>query len=164
MTRNDPLRKQMAKYLDWKDAHASFDDAVADMPPALRGVRPPGVPHSVWELVEHIRRTQEDILTFCQPGAYTEMSWPADYWPSDPAPSSAKAWSASIAAVRADRATLQRIAEDSDVDLLAVVPHGEGAQTYLREMLMVVDHAAYHVGQIVTTRRALGAWPDSAAP
>jgi uncharacterized damage-inducible protein DinB len=153
-----PIRQHLVRLLQWEDAHTSFDGAVADFPAHLRGRRPDGFPHSAWELVEHLRVTQRDILDFCLPGAYRERDWPAGYWPETEAPPSEEVWDATISAYRADRDALAAIAADPDVDLTQVVPHGTD-QTYLREILLVADHNAYHVGQLVLLRRALGIWP-----
>ena len=157
MDRRDPLRLHLTKLLDWQDAHVRFDDAIGDLPPELRGRRPPGVAHSPWELLEHLRLAQHDILEFCRNPAYKALSWPADYWPPGAAPPSQEAWDASVAAFREDQAALRRLAEDSALDLFAAIPHGSG-QTYLRELLLVADHNAYHLGQLVIVRRLLGAW------
>ena len=151
------LRKQIALTLDWEDAHAGFDAAVEGLPPELRGKTPPGLPYSPWQLVEHIRRTQADILEFCQPSGYQEKEWPKDYWPEGAAPPSAKTWDESIAAVRRDRKALAALTVDKKTDLTAPVPQGTG-QSYLREVLLVADHTAYHVGELIVVRRLLGAW------
>ncbi len=151
------LRDHLVRLLDWKDAHAGFDRAVADLPPALQGRTPPGLPYSPWQLLEHLRIAQRDILDFCVDANYRELSWPDDYWPKGAAPPSATAWDESAAAFRADRAALQRLAADTGVDLHARVPNGQG-QTYLRELLLAADHAAYHIGQLIVVRRLLGAW------
>jgi hypothetical protein len=154
------LRAQLAKLLDWEDAHASFDAAVEGVPPKLRGAAPAGVPYSPWQLIEHLRITQHDILDFCRNPNYRELHWPDDYWPSSAAPPKPADWDESIAQFRRDRAGLQELASDSKIDLFARIPHGNG-QTYLRELLLVADHSAYHVGQLVTVRRALGAWTSA---
>jgi hypothetical protein len=156
---DDALREHLARVLDWGDAHATFDAAVEGVPAKLRGRRPGGLPYSPWELLEHLRITQRDILDFCRPG-YREMSWPVDYWPGSPAPPTADAWDASVAAFRADREALKAIASDPGTDLLAVVPTGT-RQTYLRQILLAADHASYHVGELVAVRRLLGAWPHA---
>lgn len=148
----------LARSLAWADAHVSFEQAVRDLAVHLRGTRPTGLPHSPWELVEHIRITQRDILDFTLAGEYRELAWPADYWPASPEPPGVDAWEESIAAVSRDRETLQRLTRDASVDLAAVTPHGTN-QTLLREILLVVDHSAYHIGQLVLVRRLLGAWP-----
>jgi DinB superfamily len=151
------LRAQLAKLLDWEDAHLSFDAAVEGVPPKLRGATPAGLPYSPWQLIEHLRLTQHDILDFCRNPDYRELHWPDDYWPPSAAPPKPADWDESIAQFRRDRAALQALASDSKIDLFARIPHGSG-QTYLRELLLVADHSAYHVGQLVTVRRALGAW------
>jgi uncharacterized damage-inducible protein DinB len=151
------IRDHVAKLLDWEDARVGFDAAVADVPPHMRGTVPPGLPHSIWQLVEHIRLAQDDILDFSRNPAYKEMKWPDDYWPTSPSPPSEAAWKKSLARVRADRRALQTLAADRSIDLTARLPHGTG-QTVLRELLLVADHTAYHVGQIVLIRQLLGIW------
>ena len=156
-TGDKELRRHLARLLSWSDAHVSFDDAVARLPPAVRGKVPKGSQHSPWQLVEHLRLAQADILEFCVSRRYEEKHWPRDYWPTTAAPPSTRAWNASIAAFRRDRRTLERLALNARRDLLAPVPAGTG-QTLLREILLAADHAAYHVGQLVAVRRALGHW------
>lgn len=153
----DPLRAHLIRLLDWHDAHVDFDAAVKDLAPELRGVRPAGLPYSPWRLLEHLRLTQRDILDFCRNPDYAQPTWPDDYWPESDAPPDSGAWERSIAGFRADRDELRRLAADPDVDLFARVPQGEG-QTYLRELLLVADHNAYHLGEMVVVRRLLGAW------
>lgn len=150
------LREHLSRVLDWGNAHATFDAAVEGVSAELRGVQPEGLPYSLWQLVEHLRITQRDILDFCRDPAYQERAWPDDYWPASIAPPTGQAWDESIAAFRADRGALQRLA--ADAPLFDTIPHGSG-QTYLRELLLVADHSAYHVGQLVLVRRLLGAWP-----
>jgi hypothetical protein len=157
---SDDLRAQLARLLGWEDAHISFEAAVADLEPALRGVRPAGAPHSPWELLEHLRFTQHDILEFCRNPDYREPRFPDDYWPRQSSPPDEQAWDESVAAYRGDRAELVRLAEDPAVDLLAAIPHGSG-QTCLRELLLVADHNSYHIGQLVVIRQLLGAWRSS---
>jgi hypothetical protein len=157
MKDNEALRAQIAHLLDWHEAHAGFDDAVEGLPAKLRGVIPEGLPYSAWQLVEHIRRAQADILDFCVNPNYVERKWPEDYWPEEAAAPSPADWNESIAAFRKDREELKRLCADPDVDLFAPIPHGSG-QTYLREFLLVADHTAYHVGQLIAVRRLLDAW------
>ena len=158
MATDDALRAQLAKLLDWQEAHVTFDAAVKGIPPAKRGTAPRGWAFSAWQLVEHIRIAQADILDFCNnPNYEHRMKWPDDYWPKSPAPPSGAAWTRALAAIRRDRAAMQQLAASPAIDLLATIPHGTG-QTYLREILLVADHAAYHVGQIVALRRQLGLW------
>jgi hypothetical protein len=154
----DPTRAAIARSLDWEDAHAGFDKIVAGLPENLRGQAPDGLPYSPWQLLEHLRLTQKDILEFCLNPNYKEQDWPDDYWPNGPSPPSANAWDKSVAAYREDREALKRLALDPSIDLLAIVPAGT-SQTYLRELLLVADHTAYHLGELVVVRRALGAWP-----
>ena len=154
---DDPLRQFLARSLDWEEAHARFDSAIADLPAAARGQRPKGAPHSVWELVEHIRLAQRDILDFCRDEHYHEKQWPEDYWPKAPAPPTAKAWDESIRQYHADVEAFKRFVLDPAFDPFAKVPWGNG-QTLIREVVLTADHTAYHVGQIVLVRRLLGAW------
>ena len=151
------LRDQLAHFLDWNHAHVGFDDAVDGIPPNRRGAVPKGFVHSVWEIVEHMRIAQGDILDFCRNKNYREMKWPDDYWPATPGPKSAAAWTKALAGFRADRKGFQRLAQNRRIDLFAKIPHGTG-QTYLRELLLVADHNAHHVAQIIDIRRALGIW------
>ena len=157
MTDEKALRQLLGQMLDWEDAHVGFDTAVAGIPARLRGVRPPGAPHSLWQLVEHLRLALADILDFCVNAEYEEKKWPDDYWPAAAAPSSPRAWTASIARFAADRQALQKLAANPKIDLTAKIPHGSG-QTYLRELVLVADHTAYHVGQLVFVRQQLGIW------
>jgi len=151
------LRRHLARLLTWGDAHATFDDAVANLPVAARGKAPRGLPYSPWQLVEHMRLAQADILEFCVSGDYREKEWPKDYGPPTAAPPPARAWSASIAAFKRDRRTLGRLATNPRLDLLAPVPAGPG-RTLPREIILAADHAAYHVGQLIAVRRLLGHW------
>ena len=152
------LREQLARALDWKEAHAHFDDAVHGIPPEMRGSVPPGVPHSAWQILEHLRIAQHDILDFSVNPGYEEKKWPDDYWPASAAPPSPSAWDESVAAYKRDLAAMQALAREPKIDLFAAIPHGTG-QTYIREILLAADHAAYHVGQLVTIRQLLGVWP-----
>ena len=160
MTTITSLRDQIAKLLDWEEAHVSFDAAVADLPEALRSMQPAGLPYSPWQLLEHLRITQQDILAFCRDVEYVELAWPDDYWPRSSAPHSPAAWDESIRRFREDRAALQALARDSAIALEAPLPRGRG-KSYLRELLLAADHAAYHLGELLVVRRLLGAWPRS---
>jgi len=156
------VRRHLQKALACGDAHVTFDRAVKGLPVRLRGAVPAGMPHSPWQLVEHLRLAQADLLEFCVSRHYREKRWPADYWPRSAAPRSAAAWARSVAAFRRDRRAMQRLVSMPSTDLSAPVPSGEAHQTYLREFLLILDHSAYHVGQLVLVRRALGAWPEAA--
>jgi uncharacterized damage-inducible protein DinB len=159
MSNKDEWRAIVASSLDWEQAHSSLENSLKGLAPELRGRRPPGFPHSAWELLEHIRITQRDLLDFVQNPDYEEkLEWPKDYWPANPAPASDKAWNESLAGWRKDRMALERFTTDGNVDLTNKIPKGTG-QTYLRTILVAVDHASYHLAQIVTVRRLLGAWP-----
>ena len=152
----EAMRELLAKLLAWSDAHVGFDDAVADIPEHLRGTQPSGL-HSPWELIEHLRITQHDILDFCLNPDYEEMTWPKDYWPPSPEPPSTAAWNDSIARFTRDREALQKLVADPSIDLTAKIPHGDG-QPYGREIVLAADHTSYHVGQLVLVRQLLGAW------
>ena len=154
----DAVRAVVARLLDWEDAHAGFEKVVGGLPPKLRGQVPPGLPYSPWQLLEHLRLTQRDILDFCVNPDYEERSWPDDYWPTSTSPPSARDWDESVTRFREDREQLKQLALNAGVDLLATVPAGED-QTYLRQLLLVADHTAYHLGELVVLRRVLGAWP-----
>jgi len=155
---DDAVRNHLIRVLDWEEAHVSFDKAVANLPADMRGRLAPGFDRSVWELVEHLRIALEDLLDFCVNPAYVHAhTWPDDYWPKNPAPASEEAWTESLAAYGELIGRMKGVVREAD-DLTALVPTGTGQQTYLRSVLLVADHAAYHVGQIVAVRRALGAW------
>ena len=148
------LRTHVERLLDWHDAHATFDDAVAGIKPEFRDQVPAGLPYSAWQLLEHLRLTQKDILDFCVAPEYEEKSWPEGYWPASSAPAAGE-WERSVEAFKADREALKRLAREAD--LLAPVPNGTG-QTFLRELLVTADHNAYHVAELVVVRRLLGIW------
>jgi uncharacterized damage-inducible protein DinB len=154
---DEGVRDQLRRMLAWEEAHSGLESVVEGIPSRMRGVVPQGLPYSAWQLLEHIRLAQHDILDFCRNPNYTELHWPDDYWPRNPDPPNAEAWDASLAAFRRDREALQQLAIDSSIDLLAPIPHGTG-QTILRELLLVADHTSYHIGQLVVLRRALGIW------
>ena len=154
----DRIREHLVRALDWEEAHVGFDKAVAGIPADQRGARAPGFAHSLWQLVEHIRLAQEDILDFCVNASYVHtMKWPDDYWPKDAARPSDQAWNDSIAAYKRSLEAMQQLTRDVD-DLTAKVPTGKPAHTYLRAILLVIDHTAHHVGQVIDVRRALGIW------
>ena len=155
---DEALREQLARILDWEEAHVGFDKAVADLPADKRGALAPGIEHSVWQLVEHMRLAQEDILDFCINPKYVHtMKWPDDYWPKNPAPANAAAWEECIASFKREREKFKALVRDTK-NLSALVPTGKGHQTYLRAILLVADHNSHHLGQILLVRKALGAW------
>jgi hypothetical protein len=153
------LREHLVYLLKGGGAHLTFDSAIADLPVELRGVKPPHVPHTPWRLLEHMRIAQWDILEFSRNRHHVSPKFPEGYWPTGDAPLSDKAWEQSAAAFRADLQALQDLVANPGTDLFAPIPQGEG-QTILREALLVADHNAYHLGQLVVVRRALGAWQD----
>jgi hypothetical protein len=139
-----------------KGAHLSFDDAVAAFPAALRGTKPKGAPHTPWQLLEHLRIAQWDILDFSRNPAYQEMKWPGDYWPKTPAPPDDAAWDQSVESFRQDLKAMEDLIARPEVDLTARIAHGTG-QTLLRQALLVADHNSYHLGQFVFVRKTLEA-------
>jgi uncharacterized damage-inducible protein DinB len=154
------LRNELKKLLDGGQAHATFASAVKDLPAKLRGVVPAGLPYSAWQIVEHIRIAQRDILDFSRnsDGSYKPRKWPDSYWPEDPEPLSDDAWEASIQQIGEDREAFETLLDSaSDQTLVAPFEWGEG-QTLLREALLVADHDAYHTGELIVLRRLLGAW------
>jgi DinB family protein len=158
---DEPWKAIVASSLDWEEAHLGLDSALKGLPGELRGLRPDGLPHSPWELVEHIRIAQHDLLDFCRNSSYKhELNWPDDYWPPAGEQPSDDAWKKSIAQLRADREALKQFTTEPGRDLSAKIPHGTG-QTYLRTILVAADHAAYHLGELVAVRRLLGAWPPA---
>jgi len=157
---SERLRAQLVRLLDWEEAHVALDRAVRGIPPDRRGARTAGFEHSPWQLLEHLRRAQKDLLDFCVNPHYAHaLQWPDDYWPPSPEPPDGDSWTRSVADFKADREKLKKVVRDAKVDLFALVPTGKGRQTYLRAILLVADHNAYHVGQLVAVRRALGLWP-----
>jgi uncharacterized damage-inducible protein DinB len=156
------LRSHLTDLLTARQAHCTFEDAVAHMPKTHRGERPTDLPYSVWELAEHIRRAQRDILDYCQDPNYEADEWPDAYWPDTAAPAEEAAWDECLSQVRQDREALCDLVTDETIDLHDTVPSSD-EHTYLREAMLVADHTAYHVGQIVTVRRQLGLWPPSEA-
>jgi hypothetical protein len=159
----DPNTKQLREHLlyllDGGGAHARFDDVVKGVPEKLRGVKPEGLPHSAWMLLEHLRLAQRDILEFSRNSKYKAPEWPKDYWPKTGAPPSATAWSKSIQQFRKDLKAMQDLVANPKTELYGRIPWGDG-QTILREALLLADHNAYHIGQLVDVRRLLGDWPS----
>jgi hypothetical protein len=154
MTNDASLRTHLLTLLDSDNAHLKFDDAVNDFPAELRGKRPDGAPHSPWELLEHLRITQSDILEFTRDASHVSPAFPEGYWPSSEVPPNETAWDESIAAFRKDRQELGELLSDASIDLHQRIAHGNG-QTVLREILLTADHNAYHLGQLVIVKRIL---------
>ena len=156
----DPsLRQHLVDLLKGGNAHAKFDEVIAGLPAKLRGQKPPGLPHSPWMLLEHLRIAQWDILEFSRNPKHVSPHWPEGYWPRTEAPPGSAAWDTSIKKFRKDLKAMQDLVTNPKTDLHARIPWGEG-QTILREALLVADHNAYHLAQLVDVRRLLGAWPE----
>jgi hypothetical protein len=151
------LREQLVENLRSSNAHANFVQSIKDFPAELRGKRPKGAPHSPWEVLEHLRIAQWDILEFSRDAKHKSPAWPEGYWPVKPEPPDEKAWDRSVHRFKQDNDALCKLIEDDSSDLFAKFPHGDG-QTLLREALLAADHNAYHLGQLVLLRRMLGSW------
>ena len=154
---SDPVREQVISLLRGGNAHVTFEDAVKRLPARLRGVKPEGAEHTAWELLEHMRIAQWDILEFSRDPKHVSPDWPRGYWPKTAKPPSDAAWKKSIAAIKKDRETMVKLVENPKTDLFKKIPHGTG-QNILREALLIADHNAYHLGQFVLLERLLGAW------
>jgi hypothetical protein len=157
------LRSELKKLLDGGQAHATFASAVKDLPAKLRGVVPAGLPYSAWQIVEHIRIAQRDILDFSRnsDGSYKPRKWPDSYWPENPEPPSEEAWDEAIRQIGEDREAFETLLNcASDHTLVAPFAWGEG-HTLLREALLIADHDGYHTGELIVLRRLLGAWKAS---
>jgi DinB superfamily len=153
------LRKHLLELLSGGSAHATFDAVIKDLPPKIRGARPANFPHSPWMLLEHMRITQWDILEFSRNAKHVSPDWPKGYWPKTEAPPTTAAWNKSVQQFRGDLQTMQKFVANPKTDLFARIPWGDG-QTILREALLLADHNAYHLAQIVDVRRMLGAWKE----
>ncbi len=161
-TPNADLVTQLSALLNGGQAHAGFEAAVAEFPEELRGTVPERLPYSAWQLVEHLRIAQHDILLFSAPptGGYQHLEWPTDYWPESPIPPSAASWDQTLAAIRKDRASFEALLSRPEADLVKPFRWGEG-QNLLREALLIADHTSYHLGELVVLRRLLGIWSKS---
>ncbi|MGH9431694.1 MAG: DinB family protein [Terriglobia bacterium] len=153
------LREHVLYLLKGGGAHVDFEKAIARLPVKARGMRPQGAPHSPWEIIEHLRIAQWDILQFSVDSQHVSPPWPEGYWPDSPAPARAQAWERAVRDFRRDSEAMQKLVSNPATDVLAPIPHGSG-QTILREALLVADHNAYHLGELVLVRRLLGAWPE----
>ena len=159
MSEVDSLRSHLLELLRGGHAHLDFQAAIADLPTALRGTKPAGLPHTPWRLLEHMRIAQWDILRFSVDPHHVSPEFPSGYWPEGDSPPDDGAWDRSVTAFLADHKAMMDLVADPATDLFARIAHGDG-QTILREALLVADHNAYHLGQLVTVRRLLGAWPE----
>jgi hypothetical protein len=157
MTNDKSLRKHLAAQLGGGHAYAPFDKIIANFPSKLRGQIPEGLPHSAWMLLEHLRLAQRDILDFCRDPKYVAPKWPDDYWPQASFPPSDAAWNKSVKAFQGDSEAMKKLISNPKTDLFAKIPWGNG-QTILREALLIADHNAHHLGQMIDVRRLLGIW------
>jgi len=155
----DPIREQLIESLRGGHAHVTLEAALKNLPKNLRGVKPAGASYSAWQLLEHLRIAQSDILEFSRDPEHVSPQWPDGYWPKSEKPPSDAAWTKSIAAIRKDAAAMEKLVRNPKTDLFGKIAHGTG-QTILREALLIIDHNAYHIGQLVLVRRMLGAWGD----
>lgn len=154
----DPVRQQLVRLLDGVDAHMPFEEAVRDFPDAAMNDRPPNVDYTPWHLAEHLRLTQADILDYVTNPAYVEREWPRAYWPDHSATATRADWDATVSGFLADRAAIRALVTDEDRDLFAVIP-GTPGHTLLREVRIIADHNAYHVGEFTILRQVMGTWP-----
>ncbi len=154
MDRDEALRNHLIALLDGGQAHVRYDDVVADWPPESRGVRPEGAAHSPWQVLEHLRICQWDILDFSRNAEYESLDWPTDYWPAEEEPPTPDAWEKSIESFRDDVAQMKALVEDRERDLYEPFPWGSG-QTLLREAMLVADHNAYHLGELTALKKRL---------
>lgn len=159
MDSQSKLREHVLELLTGGHAHLVFDKAIEGLPEGLRGAKPPGLSHSPWRLVEHLRIAQWDIVQFSVDPKHVSPDFPKGYWPKGDAPPDAGAWDRTVEAFRHDLKSMMDLVADPANDLFAAFPHGQG-QTLLREALLVADHNAYHLGQLVTVRKLLGAWHE----
>jgi hypothetical protein len=158
MTGDTAVREHLIWLLEGGHAHTKFDEVVAHFPVESAGVRPKGAPYSAWELLEHLRIAQNDILLFSLSADHVSPDWPKGYWPAEAAPGRSAEWEESVRAFRKDLAEFTALIQDPARDLFLKFPWGDG-QTLMREALLIADHNAYHLGQLVMVRRLLGIWP-----
>jgi hypothetical protein len=159
MQEDKTLREHLVQLLKGGNAHADFETAVKGMPTSLRGKIPNGAEHSPWQLLEHIRLAQWDILEFMRNPDHVSPKFPEGYWPESKTSPTKDAWEKTAKAFRADHKAMIKLVQNESTDLFAKIPHGDG-QTVLREVLLAADHTAYHLGTFVLLRRLLGAWKE----
>jgi hypothetical protein len=152
------IREQLVNMLSKQQAHMTLEDAVKNFPAKDYNTRPLNVEYTFWHLLEHLRITQWDILDYCRNPNYKEIQWPRDYWPAKDATTDAAGWQKTIEQFQADRAALVAIVKDPKTDLYAAIPHGSDGHTILREILVVADHNAYHIGEFGILRQVVKNW------
>lgn len=151
------LRKELLSYIEKAHTHGTFADIVKDFPEKLMNEKPAGLPYSFWQMLEHIRISQFDMIDFLKNPDYKELEWPKDYWPPESEKATAEMWNESVKQYAEDIEKLRKIIEDPETDFFAPIPHGTG-QTILKEVLQIIDHASYHLGQLLVMRRLVGEW------
>ena len=159
MDNDSSLREHVLKHLRGGQAHLTLDKAVANLPEQLRGRKVKRLPYTAWQILEHMRIAQWDILEFSRDSTHISPEWPSGYWPKTAAPPRRTAWNATLKSFRQDLKAMEQLVENPSTDLFARIPHGSG-QTILREALLIADHNAYHIGQLVLLRRLLDTWKD----
>jgi hypothetical protein len=161
MDTDKTVRAHVIALLDGHQAHMTFDNAVADFPPALINTCPPNVTYTPWHLIEHLRITQADILEYTRDPKYVSPEWPKGYWPSPDAQADMAMWNETIRQFRSDLGAMKAIIADPNTDLYRPIPHGYGGHTVLREALLIADHNAYHIGELGILRQVMDAWRKS---
>ena len=157
MNNTEQLRKELLGYLEKPHTHGPLSHIVKDFPERLINEKPAGLPYSFWQMLEHIRISQFDMVDFIRNPNYKEMEWPKDYWPADSEKATMKMWNESVKKYNEDVDALRKIIEDPKTDFFAPIPHGSG-QTIFREVIQIVDHASYHLGELLVMRRVAGDW------
>jgi hypothetical protein len=157
MSNDNVLRAQLLKVLNGRNAHFTFDEGVADFPIEAINDKPPNVPYTPWHLIEHLRIAQWDILEFVRNPNHVSPKWPEGYWPDPDSMADSERWQSTLAAFRTDLTAVEAIINDADIELTAEIPHAPG-YTYLREVLLVADHNAYHIGELCILRQVMGTW------
>jgi len=153
----DPLRKELIFQLNGGNAHAPLEKVIENFPARQQGVVPDGLPYSAWQILEHLRLAQADMIEFCTSKNYREKKWPDEYWPKSPEPPNTRAWNTSVRQIQADREQFLKLISNPKKDLFAALPWGNG-QTIFHEACLILDHNSYHLGEIVAVRRLLGNW------
>jgi DinB superfamily len=150
----EQLRQQLVDAIRGHQAHIGFNSAIKDFPPAIQGTKPPDAPHTAWQLLEHMRIAQNDILEFSRNPQHKSPQWPDEYWPETEAPPDEEAWSKSVASFQQDAEAMTKLVQNPQIDLFKSFAHGEG-QTLLREALLVASHNSYHLGQLMFLKKTL---------
>ena len=159
MTNQNILRQQLVQLLSGRNAHMSFEDAVNEFPMELINTQPPNVPYTFWHLIEHLRIAQWDILDFIKNPNYIAPDWPTGYWPETDSSATPEGWTNSVSQFLRDRKELVELVQNPNIDLFSDLEHAPG-YTVLREIIVVADHNAYHIGELGILRQVMSAWPQ----